>query len=382
MQDEKTTDIILFTNKILIDAIEQRASDIHLEPNEKSYRIRLRVDGILHEYTHLTLSIAQRLTTRIKVLAQLDIAERRLPQDGHFNMCLSQRQIDLRVSCCPTVYGEKIVLRILEPNSLPLSIEKLGFDALQQKIYLKYLQRQQGMILITGPTGSGKTVTLYSGLRTLNTMQLNITTIEDPVEIHLEGINQININVKAGLQFTTALRAILRQDPDVIMLGEIRDLETAKLAVNAAQTGHLVLATLHTSNATDVLLRLMNLGVPAYNIASVVSVIIAQRLCRVLCNHCKIPIAELPNEFTNIPVTANIYDACGCLQCNAGYHGRIGIYEVLEITPSIMQIIQNDGKATSIIQHAKAYGHRDLSQTSLEKVYAGITSISEIMHIV
>lgn len=390
MQDILDADIVRLTNTILNDAINNGASDLHLEPYEKFYRVRLRINGTLTQHSQLPFYLANRLTTRIKVLAQLDISERRLPQDGHFRIRIQQHHyVDLRVSSCPTIHGEKIVLRILDPTTLQFAIDQLGFEPFQKEMYLRHINKQQGMILVTGPTGSGKTVSLYSALKILNVTQVNISTIEDPVEINLPGINQVNINSKSGLEFATVLRCMLRQDPDIIMIGEIRDLETAQIAIKAAQTGHLVLSTLHTNTAVDVLSRLISMGIPAYNLASSLSLIISQRLCRILCKNCKIKVLLPPAKLLELGFSAEelqqqdltIFTNNGCEQCHDGYNGRTGIYEMLEITPEIRQIILADGNFLDIAKYSAAQGNWTLSQAAFNKVRAGIISYYEAVNI-
>ncbi len=377
--------VVKFVNKILMDAIHKGASDIHVEPYEKIYRVRYRQDGILHEIAHPTLQIANRIAARLKILSRLDIAERRVPQDGRMKMRISKnRAIDFRVSTLPTLWGEKIVMRILDPASATLGVEKLGFEEEQKQSFLEAIQRPYGMILVTGPTGSGKTVTLYTGLNLINTPDNNISTAEDPVEINVAGINQVNINEKAGLTFSSALRAFLRQDPDIIMVGEIRDLETAEISIKAAQTGHLVLSTLHTNDAPATLTRLANMGVPPYNIASSVILIIAQRLARRLCPSCKQPM-EIPKEallkagFKESDIGHfTPYRAVGCDQCSDGYRGRVGIYQVLPISDATQQIIMRGGTQLDIEQQAKKEHVFDLRQSGLKKVKDGLTSLAEI----
>ncbi|MGL5360452.1 MAG: type IV-A pilus assembly ATPase PilB [Shewanella sp.] len=390
--DEPTGDssddapIVIYINKILTDAIRKGASDLHFEPYEKRYRIRFRIDGILHEVSEPPISLAGRLSARLKVMSKLDIAERRLPQDGRIKMKLSRtKSIDFRVSTLPTLWGEKIVMRILDSSSAQLGIEKLGYEPDQEKLYLEMLAKPQGMILVTGPTGSGKTVSLYTGLNILNTAERNISTAEDPVEINLEGVNQVHINLKAGLTFASALRSFLRQDPDVVMVGEIRDLETAEIAIKAAQTGHLVLSTLHTNSAAETLTRLINMGVPGYNIASSVNLIIAQRLARRLCPACKqvetIPATELLRlGFSEAQIDAGFsaYKPVGCEHCSGGYKGRVGIYEVMKMSDEIARSIMEGGNSLQIAQQAKAQGMRDLRQSGLLKVIQGVTSITEV----
>ncbi len=378
--------IVRFVNKVLLDAIKSGASDIHFEPYEKAYRVRFRTDGILHEVAKPPTNLAIRLAARLKVMSQMDISERRVPQDGRIKMKLSKtRAIDFRVNTLPTLFGEKIVLRILDPSSAKLGIDALGYEDDQKKIYMDALGQPQGMILVTGPTGSGKTVSLYTGLNILNTTERNISTAEDPVEINLEGINQVNVNNKVGLTFASALRSFLRQDPDIVMVGEIRDLETAEIGIKAAQTGHLVLSTLHTNSAPETLTRLLNMGVPAFNVATTVSIIIAQRLARRLCNNCKKP-AEIPDNvlteegFDNIGIDKSkytIFQPVGCDKCNNGYKGRVGIYEVVKITPKISKIIMEGGNAIQIAEAASNEGFNNLRTSALRKAAIGVTSLEE-----
>ncbi|QYJ79168.1 type IV-A pilus assembly ATPase PilB [Shewanella acanthi] len=378
--------IVIYINKILTDAIRKGASDLHFEPYEKRYRIRFRIDGILHEVSEPPISLSGRLSARLKVMSKLDIAERRVPQDGRIKMKLSRtKSIDFRVSTLPTLWGEKIVMRILDSSSAQLGIEKLGYEPDQEKLYLEMLAKPQGMILVTGPTGSGKTVSLYTGLNILNTSERNISTAEDPVEINLEGVNQVHINLKAGLTFASALRSFLRQDPDVVMVGEIRDLETAEIAIKAAQTGHLVLSTLHTNSAAETLTRLINMGVPGYNIASSVNLIIAQRLARRLCTECKqeehIPEHELLRlGFTQDQISQGFktYKPVGCEHCSGGYKGRVGIYEVMKMSDEIARTIMEGGNSLQIADQAKSQGMRDLRESGLLKVVQGVTSIAEV----
>ncbi|HDS1198828.1 type IV-A pilus assembly ATPase PilB [Shewanella algae] len=378
--------IVIYINKILTDAIRKGASDLHFEPYEKRYRIRFRIDGILHEVSEPPISLSGRISARLKVMSKLDIAERRVPQDGRIKMKLSRnKSIDFRVSTLPTLWGEKIVMRILDSSSAQLGIEKLGYEEDQKQAYLEMLARPQGMILVTGPTGSGKTVSLYTGLNILNTEERNISTAEDPVEINLEGVNQVHINPKAGLTFASALRSFLRQDPDVVMVGEIRDLETAEIAIKAAQTGHLVLSTLHTNSSAETLTRLLNMGVPGYNIASSVNLIIAQRLARRLCPECRQP-EDIPEHellqlgFTQQQINAGFtpYKPCGCEFCSGGYKGRVGIYEVMKMSDEIARTIMEGGNSLQIATTAKQQGMRDLRLSGLLKVIQGVTSIAEI----
>jgi len=379
--------IVKYINKVLLDAIRGGASDIHFEPYEKSYRIRLRTDGVLHELARPPVNLATRMAARLKVMSQMDISERRLPQDGRIKLKVSKsKAIDFRVNTLPTLFGEKIVLRILDPSSAKLGIDALGYEDDQKKLYMDALAQSQGMILVTGPTGSGKTVSLYTGLNILNTSEVNISTAEDPVEINLEGINQVQMNTRVGLTFSEALRSFLRQDPDVIMVGEIRDLETAEIAIKAAQTGHLVLSTLHTNSAPETLTRLLNMGVPAFNVATSVSLIIAQRLARRLCPACKKPATEIPSEilteegFDEIGIPRSefqIFKAVGCEKCNNGYRGRVGVYEVVRITPVIANLIMENGNSLQIARAAKEAGFNNLRISSLRKVAMGLTSLEE-----
>ena len=384
--------IVRFVNKILLDAIKSGASDIHFEPYEKSYRIRCRIDGILQEVAKPPANLAPRLCARLKVMSQMDISERRMPQDGRIKMKISKnRAIDFRVNTLPTLWGEKVVLRILDPTSAQMGIEALGYDEDQKELFMQTLHKPQGMILVTGPTGSGKTVSLYTGLNILNTVERNISTAEDPVEINLEGINQVHVNTKVGLTFAEALRSFLRQDPDVVMVGEIRDIETAEIAIKAAQTGHMVLSTLHTNSAAETLTRLRNMGVPAFNVATSVSMIIAQRLGRRLCNGCKkpasIPEATLIEEgFTPEQIKAglNLYEHNpeGCNKCNKGYKGRVGVYETMPMSPEIAQVIMDNGSSLDILNTAKQQGFRSLRQSALLKVIQGVTSLEEMNRVI
>jgi len=378
--------IVRFVNKVMLDAIKKGASDIHFEPYERAYRIRFRMDGVLKEVAAPPVQLGIKLAARLKVMSRLDIAERRVPQDGRIKMKISKnRAIDFRVSTCPTLFGEKIVMRILDPSSAMLGIDALGYEPFQKKLYTDALARPHGMILVTGPTGSGKTVSLYTGLNILNVEDTNISTAEDPVEINLPGINQVNINPKVGLTFAGALRAFLRQDPDVIMVGEIRDLETAEIALKAAQTGHLVLSTLHTNDAPKTLTRLVDMGVKPYAIATSVSLIIAQRLARRLCNSCKAPL-QVPAEalkkegFTDEEIAngLQIFGPVGCGNCTDGYKGRTGLYEVLPVSETIGRIIMAGGSAIEIRDQATREGVWGLRQAGLNKVRLGVTSLEEI----
>jgi type IV pilus assembly protein PilB len=377
--------IVKFVNKILMDAINKGASDIHIEPYERDYRVRYRLDGILHEVAKPPLQLAPRICARVKILSRLDIAERRVPQDGRIKMRVSKnRAIDFRVSTLPTLWGEKVVLRILDPTSATLGVEKLGFEPAQKESFLDAISRPQGMVLVTGPTGSGKTVTLYTALNILNTPDTNISTAEDPVEINLPGVNQVNINEKAGLTFASALRAFLRQDPDVIMVGEIRDLETAEIGIKAAQTGHMVLSTLHTNDAPGTLTRLVNMGVAPFNIASSVHLIVAQRLGRRLCPTCKRP-ADIPKPallkagFKESDIgNFTVYEPVGCDNCNNGYRGRVGIYQVMPVSEAIGEIIMRGGNQLDIEKQARSEGVLDLRESGLKKVRDGVTSLEEV----
>ncbi|PWK54396.1 type IV-A pilus assembly ATPase PilB [Pleionea mediterranea] len=386
--DKADTDdapIVRFVNKLLLDAIKKGASDLHFEPYEKNYRVRFRIDGILHEVSSPPSNLSSRISARLKVMSRLDISERRIPQDGRIKLKLSKNKaIDFRVSTLPTLFGEKIVMRILDPSSAMLGIEVLGYEEDQRELYENALFKPQGMVLVTGPTGSGKTVSLYTGVNMLNQPERNISTAEDPVEINLEGVNQVNVNPKAGLDFASALRAFLRQDPDVILVGEIRDLETAEIAIKAAQTGHMVLSTLHTNSAPETLTRLVNMGVAPFNIATSVNLVIAQRLARRLCSHCK-QVIEIPEEaqldagFTNEQIgTFQIYEPVGCDNCTQGYKGRVGIYQVMPVSEEMGRIIMEGGNAINIADQAEKEGINDLHRSGLLKVMQGVTSLEEI----
>ncbi len=380
--------VVKYLQKILLDAINMGASDLHFEPYEKFYRIRYRVDGILREIAQPPLAIKDKLASRIKVISNLDISEKRIPQDGRMKLALSKtRNIDFRVSTLPLINGEKIVMRILDPTSATLGIEALGYEPLQKDALLYAVSRPYGLVLVTGPTGSGKTVSLYTCLNILNNPGVNIATAEDPCEIPLAGINQVNVNDKQGLTFAAALKSFLRQDPDIIMIGEIRDLETADMAIKAASTGHMVLSTLHTNDAPSTLTRLLNMGVAPFNIASAVSLITAQRLARRLCKNCKVPI-EVPKEaLLGVGYTEEDLDGSwqlygpregGCDECNGGYKGRVGIYQVMPVTDAISRIIMKNGTAHDIADQAKKEGVKDLRQSGLLKVKQGLTSIEEV----
>jgi len=384
--DVEDAPVVRFVNKVLLDAIKRGASDVHFEPYEKIFRVRTRLDGILSEVAKPPVILANKVCARLKVMSRMDIAERRVPQDGRIKMRLSKnRAIDFRVNTCPTLFGEKIVLRILDPSSAKLGIEMLGYEDHQRKLYEKHLAKPYGMILVTGPTGSGKTVSLYTGLNILNTEDRNISTAEDPAEINLVGINQVNVNPKVGLTFSAALKAFLRQDPDVIMVGEIRDLETAEIAIKAAQTGHLVLSTLHTNDAPKTLTRMVDMGVKPYAIATSVSLIIAQRLARRLCDNCK-EVRDVPREalekegFTaeELDAGVTIFGPNGCKACNDGYKGRLGIFQVMEVSETMGRIIMEGGNAIQIADQAAQEGVIDLRQAGLNKVKDGVTSLEEV----
>jgi type IV pilus assembly protein PilB len=378
--------VVKFLHKMLIDAVNLRASDLHFEPYEFHYRVRFRVDGELREITQPPIAIKEKLASRIKVISRLDISEKRVPQDGRMKLKFGSKTIDFRVSTLPTLYGEKIVIRILDPSSTRLGIEALGYEQQEKDRLLLCIVRPYGMILVTGPTGSGKTVSLYTCLNMLNQPGVNISTVEDPAEINMPGVNQVNVNDKAGLTFAAALKSFLRQDPDVIMVGEIRDLETADIAIKAAQTGHMVLSTLHTNDAPTTLTRLQNMGVAAFNIASSVLLITAQRLARRLCETCKVP-ADYPLEALRragyradeLDGTWRPYRAVGCSNCNNGYRGRVGIYQVMPISDTIQKLILSQGTATDLAAQAKVEGVRDLRQSGLVKVKLGVTTLEEVI---
>ncbi|WP_421575092.1 type IV-A pilus assembly ATPase PilB [Stenotrophomonas maltophilia] len=380
------TPVVKFINKVLVDAIRKGASDIHFEPYEDDYRVRLRIDGLLKNVAKAPVKLNQRIAARLKVMAQLDIAEKRVPQDGRIKLNLSKtRQIDFRVSTLPTLFGEKVVLRILDGSAAKLGIDKLGYEPAQQKLFLDAIHKPYGMVLVTGPTGSGKTVSLYTALGILNDETRNISTAEDPVEIRLPGVNQVQQNVKRGMTFAAALRSFLRQDPDIIMVGEIRDLETAEIAIKAAQTGHMVLSTLHTNDAPQTIARLMNMGIAPYNITSSVTLVIAQRLARRLCNNCKRPVelpanALLAEGFTQAQLDAGIklFEPVGCDECTEGYKGRTGLYQVMPMTDEISTIVLAGGNALQIAEAAQLAGVNDLRQSALIKAAAGVTGLAEI----
>ena len=384
--DIEDAPVVRFVNKILLDAIKRGASDVHFEPYEKYFRVRTRLDGVLSEVAQPPVALATKVCARLKVMSRMDIAERRVPQDGRIKMRLSKnRAIDFRVNSCPTLYGKKIVLRILDPAQAQLGIDVLGYEENQKQMYLKHLYKPYGMILVTGPTGSGKTVSLYTGMSILNTVDRNISTAEDPAEINLPGVNQVNVNPKVGLTFASALKAFLRQDPDIIMVGEIRDLETAEIAIKAAQTGHLVLSTLHTNDAPKTLTRLVDIGVKPYAIATSVSLIIAQRLARKLCANCKeakdIPHEALEKEgfdAEELEGGLTIFAPTGCKSCNDGYKGRIGIFQVMEVTEAMGRIIMEGGNAMQIADQAASEGVIDLRRAGLNKVKDGVISLEEV----
>nr|WP_316643604.1 type IV-A pilus assembly ATPase PilB [uncultured Roseateles sp.] len=386
--DVEDAPVVRFLQKMLIDAINMRASDLHFEPYEYHYRVRFRIDGELREITQPPIAIKDKLASRIKVISRMDIAERRVPQDGRMKLKFGNKAIDFRVSTLPTLFGEKIVIRILDPSSAKLGIEALGYEKIEKERLLGCIHRPYGMILVTGPTGSGKTVSLYTCLNILNQPGVNIATVEDPAEINLPGVNQVNVNDKAGLTFAAALKAFLRQDPDVIMVGEIRDLDTADIAIKAAQTGHMVMSTLHTNDAPSTLTRLLNMGVAPFNIASSILLITAQRLARRLCENCKVP-ADYPREamvragFAEVDLDGNWkpYRAVGCSNCNNGYRGRVGLYQVMPITDAIQRIILALGTAVDIADQARKEGVRDLRASGLIKVRAGLTTLEEVISV-
>jgi type IV pilus assembly protein PilB len=378
--------VVRFLQKMLIDAINLRASDLHFEPYEYNYRVRFRVDGELREITQPPIAIKEKLASRIKVISRLDIAEKRVPQDGRMKMKFGSKAIDFRVSTLPTLFGEKIVIRILDPSSAKVGIEALGYEKIEKERLMTAIVRPYGMVLVTGPTGSGKTVSLYTCLNILNQPGVNISTVEDPAEINLPGVNQVNVNDRAGLTFSAALKSFLRQDPDIIMVGEIRDLETADIAIKAAQTGHMVMSTLHTNDAPTTLTRLLNMGVAPFNIASSVILITAQRLARRLCENCKTP-ADYPREAMlragyepeDLDGSWKPFRAVGCSSCNSGYKGRVGVYQVMPITDAIQRIILTEGTAMDIAEQARREGVRDLRQSGLIKVRHGMTTLEEII---
>jgi len=381
--------IIQLIDRLLVDAVQRNVSDLHFEPYDHFFRLRIRQDGILQEVDRFPLTLAPQVSSRLKVMSRLDIAERRMPQDGRFKIELPNgAHVDVRISTCPTLFGEKIALRILNPTSMHCTLEELGYERFQEDLFLKAIYQSQGLCLVTGPTGSGKTRTLYTALQLLNTQARNISSCEDPVEIQLPGINQVNIHVKAGLTFANTLRAFLRQDPDVIMIGEIRDLETADIAIQAAHTGHLVLSTVHTNSASDTLTRLINMGIPSYNLATAISLIIAQRLIRKLCEVCKVPVACPPSILLEAGFTAEehtnliLYGPKGCVQCQNGYRGRVGIYELLPINTAFSQLIMDGVNSLDLYHQALKAGFWDLKRACLHKIKQGVTSLEEFYRVI
>jgi len=380
--------IVRFVNKILLDAIKKGASDLHFEPYEKRYRVRFRIDGILSEAASPPVNLAVRIAARLKVMSKLDISEKRVPQDGRIKLKLSKtKSIDFRVSTLPTLFGEKIVMRILDSAAAQLGIDVLGYEPEQKDLFMEAIHKPQGMVLVTGPTGSGKTVSLYTAVNIINTVETNISTAEDPVEINLEGVNQVNVNVKQGLTFASALRSFLRQDPDIVLVGEIRDLETAEIAIKAAQTGHLVLSTLHTNSAPETITRMINMGVPAFNIATSVNLVIAQRLARRLCEICKNEV-KLPEDVyleagfkkDEIGKFKN-FEPVGCDKCTNGYKGRVGVYQVMKFSKEMGQILMEGGNALDIANQAEKEGVDDLHRSALRKVMQGVTSLEEVSRV-
>jgi len=390
-EDDASADeapIVRFVNKILLDAIKKGASDLHFEPYEKRYRVRFRIDGILSEVASPPINLSTRIAARLKVMSKLDISEKRVPQDGRIKLKLSKtKSIDFRVSTLPTLFGEKIVMRILDSAAAQLGIDVLGYEEEQKALFMEAIHKPQGMVLVTGPTGSGKTVSLYTAVNIINTVETNISTAEDPVEINLEGVNQVNVSPKQGLTFASALRSFLRQDPDVVLVGEIRDLETAEIAIKAAQTGHLVLSTLHTNSAPETITRMVNMGVPAFNIATSVNLVIAQRLARRLCEICKnevklpkdvyLEAGFLPEEIGKF----KNYEPVGCDKCTNGYKGRVGVYQVMKFSKEIGQILMEGGNALDIAAQAKKEGVNDLHRSALLKVMQGVTSLEEVSRV-
>ncbi len=378
--------VVRFVNKMLMDAIKKGASDLHFEPYEKTYRVRFRVDGVLHEASNPPSSLAGKIAARIKVMSRLDVSERRVPQDGRIKLKISKnKSIDFRVSTCPTLYGEKIVLRILDSDSAKLGIDVLGYEDFQKEIFLENLQKPYGMFLVTGPTGSGKTVSLYTGINILNTEDINISTAEDPVEINLPGVNQVQVDEKTGMSFPKALKAFLRQDPDIILVGEIRDLETGSIAVKAAQTGHMVMSTLHTNDGPQTLTRLKDMGIPSFAVATTINLIVAQRLARRLCPHCKQPMnipkdALVSEGFSERAIDEGftLFEATGCDQCSNGYKGRTGIYQVMPVSDAMKRLIMEDANAVILADQAANEGIPDIRTSGLKKVQDGITSLKEI----
>ncbi|MGH8576747.1 MAG: type IV-A pilus assembly ATPase PilB [Gammaproteobacteria bacterium] len=378
--------VVRFVNKVLLDAIRKGASDLHFEPYEKIYRVRLRIDGDLGELAKPPVALANKIATRIKVMSRLNVAERRVPQDGRIKLRLSKsKSIDFRVSTCPTLYGEKVVMRILDSDAARLNIDALGYEDFQKKLFLKNLSKPYGMFLVTGPTGSGKTVSLYTGINMLNTGDVNISTVEDPVEINIPGVNQVQVDEKSGMTFPKALKAFLRQDPDIILVGEIRDIETGSIAVKAAQTGHMVMSTLHTNDAPQTITRMFDMGIPAFAIATTINIIIAQRLARRLCVHCRVAV-DIPKDsllaegFTETDVARGfkVYRAVGCEQCNGGYKGRTGIYQVMPISDAMKRLIMEGANAIALADQSRKEGIPDIRRSGLRKVQDGVTSLEEI----
>ncbi|MCI0591766.1 MAG: type IV-A pilus assembly ATPase PilB, partial [Gammaproteobacteria bacterium] len=378
--------VVRFVNKVLLDAIKRGASDIHFEPYEKFYRVRFRLDGVLSEVAKPPLALSQKIAARIKVMSRLDVSERRVPQDGRIKLKITPTKgIDFRVSTCPTLQGEKTVMRILDSSSAQLGIDSLGYEDFQKKLFLANLHKPQGMFLVTGPTGSGKTVSMYTGLNILNKDQVNISTVEDPVEINLPGVNQVQVNEKTGLTFAVALRAFLRQDPDIILVGEIRDYETGSIAIKAAQTGHMVMATLHTNSAPETLSRMVDMGIQPFAIATAINIIIAQRLARRLCTHCKKSI-DLPKQAlldagfaqADVDTGVKIYAPVGCSECNEGYRGRTGIYQVMPVSDTMRRMIMDNANAVTLADQAVKEGIPDIRRSAIKKVKEGITSLEEI----
>ena len=378
--------VVRFVNKVLLDAIRKGASDLHFEPYEKIYRVRLRIDGDLGELAKPPVALANKIATRIKVMSRLNVAERRVPQDGRIKLRLSKsKAIDFRVSTCPTLYGEKVVMRILDSDAARLNIDALGYEDFQKKLFIKNLSKPYGMFLVTGPTGSGKTVSLYTGINMLNTGDVNISTVEDPVEINIPGVNQVQVDEKSGMTFPKALKAFLRQDPDIILVGEIRDIETGSIAVKAAQTGHMVMSTLHTNDAPQTITRMFDMGIPAFAIATTINIIIAQRLARRLCVHCRVAVhipkdSLLAEGFTETDVARGfkVYRAVGCEQCNGGYKGRTGIYQVMPVSDAMKRLIMEGANAIALADQSRKEGIPDIRRSGLRKVQDGVTSLEEI----
>lgn len=378
--------VVRFVNRVLLDAIRKGASDLHFEPYEKIYRVRLRIDGDLGELAKPPVALANKIATRIKVMSRLNVAERRVPQDGRIKLRLSKsKAIDFRVSTCPTLYGEKVVMRLLDSDAARLNIDALGYEDFQKKLFLKNLSKPYGMFLVTGPTGSGKTVSLYTGINMLNTGDVNISTVEDPVEINIPGVNQVQVDERSGMTFPKALKAFLRQDPDIILVGEIRDIETGSIAVKAAQTGHMVMSTLHTNDAPQTITRMFDMGIPAFAIATTINIIIAQRLARRLCVHCRVAV-DIPKDsllaegFTETDVARGfkVYRAVGCEQCNGGYKGRTGIYQVMPVSDAMKRLIMEGANAIALADQSRKEGIPDIRRSGLRKVQDGVTSLEEI----